>query len=266
MHSLFLSLKMKNFFCATGIFFCLLTPSHAAIINFYDPLILTPHTPQSTYAGDIAFHTDVVKVDFTITETSFLTLSTDSRAIYNSSISAYNFDPYLTLWQDIGNGDGIFIADNDDIDSQNFDYNSYLSTPLTSAQNESIPYLSAGNYFFTLSASQNSANDRALTFKESGFAFDYTIIADATVQTTPIAINLWDQVINPSDPIVDINNPNPNTTLLTDASVVIAATQHNLGGHWNVNLTLTPAAIPLPGSIWFFSTAFAGYLFSRRKR
>ena len=257
---------MKNSVCATVLFCSFLSPTQASIITYYDPLISAPHLAQSNYAGDISFHTDVIKVDFTLTETSFLTLSTDSRAIYNPAISTYNFDPFLTLWQDIGNGDGIFIAENDDIDYPLFNYNSELSTPLIRAQGESVPYLSAGNYFFTISASQNSASNKAFTFKDSGFAFDYTILGDSTVPTVPIAIGVWDQVLNPNDPIVNLDTPNPNTTLVTDAFGGITATQHNLGGHWNVNLTLTPAAIPLPASIWLFGSAIAGYLISKRRK
>lgn len=219
---------MKISICAIVLFCSLLSPAQAAIINYY---------------GDITYHNDIVRVDFIVNNISNLTIFTDSRALSNTTINSYNFDPYLTLWD----GNGNFIAENDDIDYQNYNYNSSLS----------LSNLSAGSYFFTLTAAVNAANTRLFS---DGFQFN----------TAPrVAIASWDQIINPNDPIASQTPSNPFVTSIIDpqTQTVSSATLHNLGAHWSANLDLTTvAAIPLPASIWLFGSIFTGYLLSKTRK
>ncbi|MCX7084106.1 MAG: DVUA0089 family protein [Methylococcales bacterium] len=218
---------MQNSLCAIGLFCCLLSPTQAAIVN---------------YNGDITYHNDIVRVDFIVNNISNLTIFTDSRGLSNTAINSYNFDPYLTLWD----GNGNFIAENDDIDFSAFNYDSSLS----------IANLSPGNYFFTVTASVNAANT---TNYSEGFHFD---------MGSPITIGSWNQDLNPNDPIVSQSPANQFVTSTIDPQTqsVISATINHLGAHWSANLDLTTvAAIPLPASIWLFASAIAGYLISKKR-
>ncbi|MBC7701210.1 MAG: PEP-CTERM sorting domain-containing protein [Massilia sp.] len=121
-----------------------------------------------SFAGDIAHHTDVVQVAFTLQSSSGpVRLWTDSWS------DGLNFDPTLSLWVKDGSGYSL-VGDNDDDDTidpaQGF-YDAGLSRTT----------LTAGQYLVTVGAAPNHANGTLLS---QGFAFD---------GSTPILVSQWDQ-------------------------------------------------------------------------
>ncbi|MDI1257911.1 DVUA0089 family protein [Aquabacterium sp.] len=121
-----------------------------------------------SFAGDIAHHTDVVRVAFTLdADSSQVRLWTDSWT------HGLNFDPTLTLWLKDGSAYTL-VGDNDDDDTidpaQGF-YDAGLS----------LENLTAGQYLVTLGAAPNYANGAQLS---QGFALD---------GDTPILISQWNQ-------------------------------------------------------------------------
>ena len=121
-----------------------------------------------SFAGNIAYSTDVVQVAFTLqSDGSQVRLWTDAWR------DGLNFDPTLTLWirDDVGY---TWVGDNDDdniIDPAQGYYDAGLS----------LATLTAGQYLVTLGAAPNYANGTRLS---QGFALD---------GSTPTLISLWNQ-------------------------------------------------------------------------
>lgn len=115
-----------------------------------------------SFGGQIAFHNDLVQVDFTLDAGADVAIWTDTW------LSGLNFDPQLTLWQN-----GQLLAANDDNDSldagQGF-YDAGLSLPL-----------GAGRYRVVLSAAGNDAVGQTLA---EGFSL---------AGETPVALADWVQ-------------------------------------------------------------------------
>lgn len=115
-----------------------------------------------SFGGQIAFHNDLVQVDFTLDAGANVAIWTDTW------LSGLNFDPQLTLWHD-----GVLAAANDDNDSldatQGF-YDAGLSL-----------LLGAGRYRVVLSAAGNDAVGQTLA---EGFSLG---------AETPVALADWVQ-------------------------------------------------------------------------
>ena len=125
-----------------------------------------------SFSGQMAFHNDLVQIDFTVDAPGVVKLWTDSWQ------SGLNVDPMLSLF----NGSLSLVASNDDDDSiaagQGF-YDAGLSLPL------------AGAYRLTLSAASNAALGPTLS---NGFTYS----ADAPIRLADWVqpssdINLGDQ-------------------------------------------------------------------------
>ena len=242
---------MKKIFCTANLFLCLVGSAQASITTqaFSLPAQFTGTTIIN---GNIANQTDVVRYDFSLTQSTKVTLTTDSRAFYAPEILKYNFDPLLTLWDASGN----FIADNDDIDTTGFLNGAGVNYNASIAGLD----LASGNYFFTISASNNSAAN-AETGYAGGFAFDNPSANQYQTPTAPglsnaIPLADWNQQLS----AFDTNTyPNPAGTPL--------GFYHGPGGTYNINFTAAAVtAIPLPASIWLFCSALMGMLLSKRKK
>lgn len=122
-----------------------------------------------SFAGHIAYNTDVVQIAFSLDGAQSLTrLWTDSWQ------AGLNFDPTLILWVKEGSGysliggNGMDHDDDNSVDPAQGFYDSGLS----------LPALAAGHYLLTLGASPNYASGTRLS---DGFAFDAmtpTLVAD----------------------------------------------------------------------------------------
>ena len=181
-----------------------------------------------TFSGNIVNHNDVIKVNFSLAgAASNVRVWTDSFLANASNPSGTNFDPITALW----NADtGTRLGQNDD--------NATIS-PSTQTKFDSgflLPTLAAGNYIFTMAAYNNFSNSG---FLSGGFNFD---------SQAPIAIGSFDQPANE---------------------------ENKRGSFWRINLdgvdaaidpNTTPSAVPVPGALWLFATAIAGFAgFGRRK-
>lgn len=183
-----------------------------------------------SFSGNIANHNDIVRVDFALAaDATNVRVWTDSFLATGPTQSGpgTNFDPITALW----NADtGARLDQNDDNPSIAPGQTYYDS-------GFSLATLTAGNYFFTMATFANFANGTNIS---NGFAYD---------GATPIAI-------------ADFNQP---------------ANAGNLRGtFWRINLDgvdsavgpvdPNPNAVPLPGAVWLFGSALAGFAgFGRRK-
>lgn len=109
-----------------------------------------------TFSGDIAYHNDVVSIDFLLgADASNVKVWTDSFE------SATNFDPITAVWRQTG-ADWTLVGENDD----NPDIapgQTYYDSGLT------FDSLAAGSYKFTIATYPNFANGSLLS---QGFALD----------------------------------------------------------------------------------------------
>ena len=181
-----------------------------------------------TFSGNIANHNDIVRVDFSLANNA-----TNVRVWTDSFLAT---GPTQT-----GPGtnfDPITALWNSDTNArlvQNDD-NPFIAPGQTYYDSGfSLPTLAAGNYFFTMATYANFSNGENFL---SGFRYD---------NQTPIAI-------------ANFNQPANNGNLR--------------GTFWRINLDgvdtatgpVNPSAVPLPGAVWLFGTAIAGFAgFSRRK-
>ena len=182
-----------------------------------------------TFSGNFVNQTDVARVDFSVgSAATNVRVWTDSFMANVANPSGTNFDPITALWN---TSTGALISQNDD----NATINPATQTFFDSGF--SLATLAAGDYFFTVAAYNNFAAGSNIS---NGFGFD---------GLAPIAIGLFNQPANG-------NNAR--------------------GSFWRVNLdgvdTATgpvdpnPSAVPLPGAVWLFGTAIAGFAgFGRRK-
>ena len=121
-----------------------------------------------TLSGNIAFHNDVVQIDFSLAAPAVgVTIWTDSWQ------SGLNFDPVAAVWLKTG-GDATLQAQVDDDDSIAAGQGAYDS-------GFNFATLAAGNYRLTIAASFNAANGTLLS---QGFAYG---------QQTPIPLSIWNQ-------------------------------------------------------------------------
>ena len=181
-----------------------------------------------TFSGNIANHNDIVRVDFNLANNATnVRVWTDSfLATGPSQLGPGTNFDPITA---LWNADtGARLGENDD--------NSSIAPGQTYFDSGfSLASLAAGNYFFTMATFANFANG---TNFSNGFAYD---------NQTPIAIANFNQPANVG----------------------------NLRGtFWRINLDgvdaatgpVNPSAVPLPGAVWLFGTAIAGFAgFSRRK-
>jgi PEP-CTERM motif len=118
-----------------------------------------------TFSGNIRYHNDVVRVDFTLN-----TEATDVRVWTDSFNDGENFDPITAVWT---LPTGALVGENDDDDTIGPNQ-TYFDSGLTFA---SLP---AGSYAFTITPYDNFAPDNL--FKPFGYANE-----------TPIPIGAWCQ-------------------------------------------------------------------------
>ncbi|MBC7756443.1 MAG: DVUA0089 family protein [Bdellovibrio sp.] len=180
-----------------------------------------------TFSGNFINQTDVARVDFSVASNATnVRLWTDSFQANATNPNGTNFDPITALWN---TSTGALISQNDDNSSINSSTQTYYDSGF------SLATLAAGDYFFTVAAFNNFA---AGTNISGGFQFD---------GLAPIAIGLFNQPANSGNA---------------------------RGSFWRVNLDgvdnatgpVNPSAVPLPGAVWLFGTAIAGFAgFSRRK-
>ena len=182
-----------------------------------------------TFSGNFVNQTDVARVDFSVaSDATNVRLWTDSFMANATNPSGTNFDPITALWN---TSTGALISQNDDNASINPATQTYYDSGF------SLATLVAGDYFFTVAAFNNFAAGSNIS---NGFGFD---------GQAPIAISLFNQPAN---------------------------RDNARGSLWRVNLdgvdTATgpvdtnPSTVPLPGAVWLFGTAIAGFVgFSRKK-
>lgn len=183
-----------------------------------------------SFSGNIANHNDIVRVDFALAaDATNVRVWTDSFLATGATQSGpgTNFDPITALW----NADtGALLDENDDNPSIAPGQTYYDS-------GFSLATLTAGNYFFTMATFANFANGSNIA---DGFEYDgETPIAMADFEQRANAGNLrgtfWRINLDGVDSAVGPVDPNPN-------------------------------AVPLPGAVWLFGSALAGFAgFGRRK-
>jgi len=117
---------MKKFIAVAVLAFA--SQAHAALFNF---------------TGNITYNTDVVQINFTLNQDT-----TNVRIWTDSFQSGLNFDPITALWSLPG---GSLIGQNDDNSSINPSTQTYYDSGIF------LPFLSAGNYAFTIAAYANFA-------------------------------------------------------------------------------------------------------------
>ncbi len=95
-----------------------------------------------TFDGNITYHNDIVQIGFTLNDDAY-----DVRVWTDSYLSRTNFDPIAALWNA---SDNSLIDQNDDNDSID---------PGQSIRDAGflIPFLNAGDYFFTVQQYDNFA-------------------------------------------------------------------------------------------------------------
>jgi hypothetical protein len=192
-----------------------------------------------TFSGNIANHNDVIRVDFNLAaDATNVRVWTDSFLATGPTQTGpgTNFDPITALW----NADtGALIAQNDD--------NASIATGQTYFDSGfSLASLTAGNYFFTMATYNNWANGTTGSLSpvagvvySNGFNFD---------NQTPIAIADWNQ---------PANSGNARGTFW----------RINLDGVDGATGPQNPNAVPVPGAVWLFGSAIAGFFgFGRRKQ
>jgi hypothetical protein len=183
-----------------------------------------------SFSGNIANHNDIVRVDFALAaDATNVRVWTDSFLATGPTQTGpgTNFDPITALW----NADtGARLGENDD--------NASIAPGQTYFDSGfSLATLTAGNYFFTMATYRNFANGLNIS---NGFAYDgQTPIAMADFDQPSNAGNLrgtfWRINLDGVDSAVGPVDPNPN-------------------------------AVPLPGAVWLFGSALAGFAgFGRRK-
>ena len=179
-----------------------------------------------TFSGNLVNHNDVVQVAFSLANDA-----TNVR-VWTDSFMANTTNPRGTNFDPITalwNADtGARLGENDDNSSINPSTQTYYDSGF------SLSSLLAGNYIFTMATFNNFSNGSNLS---QGFRYD----AEA-----PIAIGSWDQPAN---------------------------SLNARGSFWRINLDgvdraidPNPSAVPLPGALWLFGSAIAGFAgFGRRK-
>ena len=183
-----------------------------------------------TFSGNIANHNDIVRIDFNLANNATnVRVWTDSFLATGPTQTGpgTNFDPITALWS---TSTGERLGQNDD--------NPNIAPGQTYYDSGfSLANLVAGDYFFTMATFANFSNGNNIS---QGFAYD---------DQAPIAI-------------ADFNQP---------------ANAGNLRGtFWRINLDgvdgavgpvdPNPSAVPVPGAVWLFGSALAGFVgFGRRK-
>lgn len=124
-----------------------------------------------TFNGNIAYHNDIVDIDFTLTtDATNVTVWTDSY------MGGTNFDPITAVWKYDG-AQWDLVGENDDNASLWAGQTSYDSGLFFST-------LTAGMYKFTIATYNNFAKGSVLA---DGFDYD---------GQTPVPLSVWDQPAN----------------------------------------------------------------------
>jgi hypothetical protein len=178
------------------------------------------------FDGNIEFNDDVVHVSFAIADVD---ASADLRLWTDSWQGGLNFDPGITLWQQVG-ADFSLLAQNDDdgtLAAGQGVFDSGLS----------LGGLSAGRYLVTLTAYPYQA---AGTLLSQGFAFDPAFVPAIGVER-----------------IADWNQPGYDV----DAN-------DQKGSFWRLNLdgVAQAAVVPEPGSLGLMASGLLGVLMLARRR
>ncbi|WP_018981489.1 DVUA0089 family protein [Salinimonas chungwhensis] len=134
--------------------FCCVSSAHASLINF---------------TGNIAFHNDVVQINFSVAEDT-----ENVRVWTDSHLGGENFDPITALWDGAGN----LLDENDDDAAINPDTQTIFDSGFI------LPFLAAGDYIFTVATYSNFAIGDTLA---DGFAYD---------SEESIALSEWCQPAN----------------------------------------------------------------------
>lgn len=112
------------------------------------------HASLMNFTGDIAFHNDVIEINFSVVEDT-----ENVRVWTDSHLAGENFDPITALWDGAGN----LLDENDDDDTINPDTQSSFDSGFV------LPFLAAGDYIFTVATYNNFAIGDMLS---EGFIFD----------------------------------------------------------------------------------------------
>lgn len=182
-----------------------------------------------TFSGNIANHNDVIRVDFNLAaDATNVRVWTDSFLATGPTQTGPGTNfDPITA---LWNADtGARLGENDD--------NATIAPGQTYFDSGfSLASLTAGNYFFTMATFNNFSNGTNIA---QGFSFD---------GQTPIAIADWNQPANGGNA---------------------------RGSFWRINLDgvdgatgpQNPNAVPVPGAVWLFGSAIAGFFgFGRRKQ
>lgn len=142
-----------------------------AVAAFATVLAAPVQAAEFTFSGNIAYHNDVVSIDFWL-ETD----ATNVKVWTDSFQSATNFDPITAVWRQSGS-DWALLGQNDD--------NQYVA-PGQTYYDSGLTFgsLAAGAYRFTIATYNNFANGSLLS---EGFRFD---------GQTPIALADWCQPVS----------------------------------------------------------------------
>ncbi len=127
-----------------------------------------------TFDGNITYHNDIVKIDFTLNEKN-----SDAKVWTDSYQDGVNFDPVTALWRKVGSDFELisFNDDNDTIAPGQTEYDSGFS----------LAALDAGEYLFTVGAHNNVNKGNLLSH---GFVYDDDI---------PVALADWKQPASHKD-------------------------------------------------------------------
>ncbi|WP_338414762.1 DVUA0089 family protein [uncultured Sphaerotilus sp.] len=167
----------------------------------------TSYAADFTFSGNIEYHNDVVRIDFTL-----LSDAVDVSVWTDSFMIGQNFDPITAVWR---LPSGLLVGQNDD-NASIFAGQSYYDSGLKFAS------LSAGSYAFTVTPFRNFAP--ANLFDPFGYSGDTPIpIADWCQPASNACLNqkgtFWRVHLSGVDSAAPI--PEPSTTALLMAGLMV---------------------------------------------
>jgi hypothetical protein len=195
------------------------------------------------FTGNLANHNDFGGGFFSISQESNVTIWSNSANFDSSTGLLGNFDHYLTLWRVEGSNAMVIQTANETLFSR---------TPIDPSQDlydEVLQtVLGVGTYAFAITAVDElgNANSPIISFTNAATGTSADKVAYAWGTEDPVPWEFW------TDP--------------AKAGIDFATGYSNpVGNFWQVNVDVNP--VPVPGAVWLFGSALAGFVgFGRKKR
>lgn len=207
---------------------------HLLIITTVFALLLSSSAwaARFEFDGTIDFHNDIALIGFSLDSTaSNVNVYTDS---FNFGLDG-NFDPITALWH----ADGTLIAQNDDISTGAFNWDSGFF----------LDSLDAGDYFFTVASYNNFAKG---TDPSDG------------------SFSQWDEIMMSDGFMLDDDSPVP----IEEWALADGMETTGMSGYYHVVLEGVDSAFqedpdtsatPEPGTLFLLGSGLLGFIGARRK-